>query len=402
MKKRLAIVLLCLCGFLNLLNAEVFKYIHVKGDKFRIIAEVTEKIYINGKFSYNYEALNKITAEVMEVKKGAGYINAVFQTADRTYGDIGSYSLTEELGSAFWRDEQGRCRINPHYFRPIVRNIPIFPEQDIRPGFTWSAPAQELHDFRRPYGIDAPYIIPFTVHYTYLGDTEMDGKKISQFKIEYSFEQKVSGIKPVDPEDPFPVKIAAKVSQVYNWDNEIGNVHSYTDSFYEVYLLNTGDYYEFVGTSKGELFTAPHLDRKKTVEDINKAIEKNQLKDVTVEEGEKGVKLTLKNIQFQPDSFELLPSEKQKLQKIAQILKKYPNRDIEIDGHAAKIGSDELGMILSKNRAKAVGDYLLSIGATTADKMIIVGKGATEPIADNSTEAGRIKNRRVEITILEN
>jgi outer membrane protein OmpA-like peptidoglycan-associated protein len=402
MKKRILVLLLCVTGFLQSANAETFRFVHIKGEKYRLIAEVEEKVFFNGQFGYNVEALNKIAVEIMEVKKGAGYINALYQTSERVYGDEGSYSLTEELSSVFWRDQQGHYTINKNYFRPVFRDIPVFPDKDISPGFTWTAPAQELHDLRKPFGIRDPYIIPFTVHYTYLGNTEMDGIKISQFKVEYSYEHDVKGLKPVDPDIPLPVKIGGKVSQVYNWDIEHGKVHSYTDSFYVVYLLSSGDYYEIIGTSKGEAFISPALDRKKAAEEITKEIEKNELQGVTVEQGEKGIKITLENIQFQPDSYELMPAEKQKLQTIAQILKKYPERDIEIEGHAAKIGSDELGMILSRNRAKAVGDYLLYLGATKPNKMIIVGKGATEPIADNSTEAGRIKNRRVEITILEN
>jgi outer membrane protein OmpA-like peptidoglycan-associated protein len=234
-----------------------------------------------------------------------------------------------------------------------------------------------------------------------VGNTQLDGKKIAQFKIEYTYEHEVKGITP--PEDMFyPLKIAGEVSQLYNWDIENGKPHSYEEAFYFVYLMATGDYIEFVGTSTGETFAAPILDKKKTVEDITKDIEKEDLQGVTVEEEDKGVTITLENIQFQPDSYELQSAEKQKLQKIAKILKKYTERDIQIEGHAAKLGSDEYLLELSKNRAKAVGDYLLSIGATQANKMIIIGKGATEPIASNSTEAGRIKNRRVEITILEN
>ncbi len=401
MKKRIILLLLFFLSFLQLLDADFFKFIHVKGEKYRMLIEVTEKVFINGEFYSHAEILNKIAVEILEVKNKAGYISALYQTSERSYDDQGSFSLSEELSSVFWRDSQGYYIINPHYFRPISRNIPIFPDQDINPGDTWSAKAEELHDLRRPYGIHEPYIISFTVHYTYLGDKHVDGKRIAQFKIEYALEHEVEGIKPAT-DTFYPVKILGEASQIYNWDIENGKVHSYEDSFHYIYVMSTGDYIEFIGTSKGEVFSAPILDRKKTVEDIKKDIEKENLEGVTVDEEDIGVTITIENIQFQPDSDELLPAEKQKLQKIAKILKKYPERDIQIEGHAAKLGSDEYLLELSKRRAKAVGDYLLSVGATEAQKMIIIGKGATEPLASNSSEAGRIKNRRVEITILEN
>jgi outer membrane protein OmpA-like peptidoglycan-associated protein len=59
-------------------------------------------------------------------------------------------------------------------------------------------------------------------------------------------------------------------------------------------------------------------------------------------------------------------------------------------------------MQLSLDRATAVGEYLLSRNVRTADRMVIRGYGAERPIADNSTEEGMRRNRRVEIILLEN
>jgi len=98
----------------------------------------------------------------------------------------------------------------------------------------------------------------------------------------------------------------------------------------------------------------------------------------------------------------MLPGEEAKLEKIAEILKRYPGRDIVVSGHAALAGSPEYLMRLSQGRARAIADYLLSRNVRTADRIIIRGYGAERPIADNSTEEGMRKNRRVEITILEN
>ncbi|HUI69251.1 MAG TPA: OmpA family protein, partial [Spirochaetia bacterium] len=107
---------------------------------------------------------------------------------------------------------------------------------------------------------------------------------------------------------------------------------------------------------------------------------------------------------FPPNSDSLLPPEQEKVQRIAEILKKYPDRDIAVTGHTARASgyTEEDYQTLSDQRARAVADYLLSLGARAAEQITVRGMGDRVPIADNSTDDGRRKNRRVEITILEN
>ena len=73
-----------------------------------------------------------------------------------------------------------------------------------------------------------------------------------------------------------------------------------------------------------------------------------------------------------------------------------------MSGHTALAGTSEGRMELSIDRARAVADYFLSKNVRGADRIVIRGFGAEAPIADNGTEEGRRRNRRVEITILEN
>ena len=79
-------------------------------------------------------------------------------------------------------------------------------------------------------------------------------------------------------------------------------------------------------------------------------------------------------------------------------------RDIAIAGHTARAAgyTEEDYAKLSLQRAQAAASFLLSLGARSAEHMTARGMGAGAPIGDNSTEEGRRKNRRVEITILEN
>jgi outer membrane protein OmpA-like peptidoglycan-associated protein len=73
-----------------------------------------------------------------------------------------------------------------------------------------------------------------------------------------------------------------------------------------------------------------------------------------------------------------------------------------VSGHTALAGTREGRMKLSVERANTVTDYLLSQNVRSADRVVIRGFGAERPISDNLTEEGMRRNRRVEITILEN
>ena len=101
-----------------------------------------------------------------------------------------------------------------------------------------------------------------------------------------------------------------------------------------------------------------------------------------------------------PDSAILMESEKVKLEKIAEILKGFPN-DLLITGHCAERGTEKNRQIISEERATAVADYLLHQNVRTKDRIFTKGLGSREPVAPNTTEEGRKKNRRVEIIILE-
>jgi outer membrane protein OmpA-like peptidoglycan-associated protein len=144
------------------------------------------------------------------------------------------------------------------------------------------------------------------------------------------------------------------------------------------------------------------MDREQIISDIIDEINRLDIPDVTVREVEEGISISLEDIGFYPDSSVMLPGEQAKLDRIAQILMRYPERDILVSGHTALAGTAEGRMNLSIERAKAVADYLLSKNVRSADRIVIRGYGAERPVADNSTEDGMRRNRRVEITILEN
>jgi outer membrane protein OmpA-like peptidoglycan-associated protein len=104
-------------------------------------------------------------------------------------------------------------------------------------------------------------------------------------------------------------------------------------------------------------------------------------------------------VTFDVASYSLKPSFRTTLDQVADSLIKYPNSLIDVYGHTDSTGSDAYNQTLSENRARTVAGYLQSRGVPAA-RIRSQGFGETMPVADNTSEAGRMKNRRVEIKIV--
>ena len=87
------------------------------------------------------------------------------------------------------------------------------------------------------------------------------------------------------------------------------------------------------------------------------------------------------------------------LNNVAGTLRQYEQTVIEVAGHTDNVGTASYNQQLSERRAQAVANYLIGQGVAQ-QRIITVGAGMSRPIADNSTEAGRAQNRRVEITLV--
>ena len=89
------------------------------------------------------------------------------------------------------------------------------------------------------------------------------------------------------------------------------------------------------------------------------------------------------------------------MNQLADILKKYPNAKLTIEGHTDNTGSNAYNKKLSDNRAKAVLDYLVNKGID-ASRLTAVGYGEDKPVTSNKNAEGRTHNRRVELILTEN
>ncbi len=166
-----------------------------------------------------------------------------------------------------------------------------------------------------------------------------------------------------------------------------------TDELGEYFItLPTGKNYTFTVNRKGYLFYSELYALQ------NKEADSVYRKDIYLQPVALNVVSTFRNIQFATNSFELPQDAFIELDRLLQLLTENPGLKIEVSGHTDTIGKAEDNQVLATNRAKAIADYLISKGITK-DRISYKGYGATQPIADNQTEAGRAQNRRTTFTI---
>jgi len=107
----------------------------------------------------------------------------------------------------------------------------------------------------------------------------------------------------------------------------------------------------------------------------------------------------LQGVNFGYDSDVLTDESRALLDHVAPILMKHPNLTHEVSGHTDTQGNAAYNVWLSQKRAAAVRDYLIARGVKP-NQLIAVGYGGKQPIADNNTWDGLVKNRRVELRLL--
>jgi outer membrane protein OmpA-like peptidoglycan-associated protein len=129
---------------------------------------------------------------------------------------------------------------------------------------------------------------------------------------------------------------------------------------------------------------------------------KRDLAGAKVERVGEGIKITFDSgILFDVDKATLKPQSMDNLRKLAQILNKYEDTNILLEGHTDNSGSDEHNLQLSRLRAQSVSNYLASIQVDPS-RFTVMGYGEAQPIAANETVDGRQANRRVDLAVMAN
>ncbi|GHU21210.1 cell envelope biogenesis protein OmpA [Spirochaetia bacterium] len=270
---------------------------------------------------------------------------------------------------------------------PALRGFPTVPEKALAPGSRWTAPGDRAVD---PLDTGVATIIPFTAGYEYKGIELYQNIPIhrikSRYTIRYTGALKLTGTHDVD--------ILLRVA-----DGSLLFMRDVLDETFSFPDASTRRLRGFTLTfGQGSV----PLDRDSTVIILEKIVEeprpeKELPPDIAVVTIPEGIKLIIQDLQFMPDLDRILPAERPRLDAISEALKQIPDRIFLVEGHTA--GSSD-GIKLSTQRAQRVVEEMVARGIP-ADRFLYKGWGNTRPVADNDTTAGRARNRRVEITILD-
>lgn len=118
-----------------------------------------------------------------------------------------------------------------------------------------------------------------------------------------------------------------------------------------------------------------------------------------VERVGEGIAVTFESgVLFPFDSDQVLPAGRENLRQLANSLRDYPETEVLIVGHTDGQGADDYNLRLSNRRAESARQFLVAQGINGA-RIRTEGRGESEPVADNTTDAGRAQNRRVEVAI---
>jgi outer membrane protein OmpA-like peptidoglycan-associated protein len=351
--------------------------------------------YDNGK--YIGHVYREVRASIIPQDRGSRghHYQGNFFVMEETLRNMrqSAQALDEVIPVSFRIDGEGDFVIDDDRGFPQFRNFPAFPDGAIRPGSKWIARGNRSVD---PLNEGSPVIVPLVAEYEYRGVEEYRNIPVHRVFAKYALRFdgqgpnqnrnfQVQGAHNVDillrVSDGIPLMMRDNLEDTYTWPDGV------TVRF-RGFTLTFGD--GLVPLDKEAIIEAASA-RTETLPE-NSGIDISSVPE--------GVKLTIKDIRFEPDSDEILASERPRLEMIARVLRESPDRTFLVEGHTAAVGRPAGEMELSVRRARRMAAELAALGIPT-ERFIYKGWGGTKPLGDNSTDEGRRLNRRVEITILE-
>jgi len=276
---------------------------------------------------------------------------------------------------------------------PYYRNYPSMPPEDGKPGTVWQGSGELVYDF---LGSGVFTRIPILIEYRWDKLADYFGVPVIQVKAQYALRYKTG----MDPEgDPLIDRAEGTHIAVINYDATTRKP-LYLSELIKEQFFTAGK----LVANEGRVWTTfdgiPALETAVVTQSLTDQLQKAQMDGVVVEPDLRGVKLTLENLRFVADKAQLLPGEEDRLRVIANLLKTVADRSFLVIGHTAAIGTVDSQVSLSWDRAQSIVERLKSEGIE-ARKLLYEGRGGSQPLASNDTEAGRAQNRRVEIIVLD-
>ena len=385
-------------------------------DNYTLVERTNLRRYDNGKYTglLSREIRSFITHEYN--RNGDVYYSGDFYVSQDTVRaqKIVFTGIHEAIPSRFIINEHGNMQMLEDNGYPSFRSFPSFPLDEVKFGQTWKGESVRAVD---PLNNGTITKIPMTILYKLIGEEIYKGEEVYRISAEWATRYGISywdydgdrNLKSAQGSHKATILVSKKTGSAIFITDTVDEMFIYADGnkvAYKGTILQFTEYPPSVETeeivpalkrigavAKGN---SDSEDSEKT-DGIDKIISKAG--DVTFEETESGIMLSLHDLKFKADSSELLPGEEKRLDEIAGVLKLVPESMLLVEGHTADTGYAEGEMKLSKERALKIAEELSKRGINP-DKFICKGAGATKPVADNSTAEGKARNRRVEITIL--
>ncbi len=374
-------------------KAAVLKWDIPVNDRLEMVRTASVQYLVNSRLNRVYQERNIIDLTCYKRSQESSSVKGIFSVYSRDSVDE-IFRLRDQYSTDFDITRRGYMEVDKRYLMPNLRHIPYFPEDDVKPGDSWKGPVNLiLKNFSRPLNLilEAEYK---------LVSIEKKGKR-NMAVIDYRFVIDKDLTKRKYPSD-YPVKIYGQNTGTILWDLDKNIPEDIKEKHRIMLVFKSGRDFASIEfrmnmNSRGKLYSpVAEKEKEKAKEELKKELEKD--KNIEVDTDKRGLVLRLGEVLFDFDSARLKKETVDTLDRVARVIKKkYPGREIIVEGHTDSVGKRKYNMGLSLRRALSVADYLKTKG--TGDKLSYRGMGPDRPMADNSTREGRQKNRRVEVII---
>lgn len=391
MKKLILLIPLIILSSINAFAVRL-EWDIAKNERIEMVKTAGIKYLVNSGLKRVYEERNIIDITCTDKSDRLNRVNGLFSIHEREFGED-VFKLKEKFMVDFLIEPNGHFVVKKNDYMPNLRHIPSFPDKEIKTDDTWAANGELVID-----NFSKPFSLVFPVEYKLVRIDDDKDKKIAVINYSYTINMNLTGGNyPAD----FPVKIAAQNNGVLYWDITSQKPRDMQDLYQIVFVfasgggaLATAEFQMNIKTKNSLYKNFTEDDKKKEKDDLKKELPEGVDADID----KRGIVVRMGDLLFDFDSHEIREDTEKKLRDIAEILKKkYPDREIIVEGHTDNVGQKNYNYSLSERRAKTVSEYLKSkIGH---DKFSYKGFGQDQPLTENTTAEGRSKNRRVEIII---
>ena len=403
--------------------------------------------YVNGKY---VGLTSRETRGYMNPEKrtesGTKYSGRFYVTERTLRNAVQSARALDEIqDAAFTVRPDGSVLFEKDNRYPQLRNFPVFPSAAVKPGDRWQSEGERIVDPKNDKHFTC---LPIVVEYEFIGQEIYNGKSVYRIKARFATRLNAynrprtadAELRTASGSHDVSVLADAETCAVILMIDKLDETFSYADGGTVRFRGTTSWFTEMpVRVESGELYRRTSLIAEKAVQKADGQISVpvasrddtfggsgdvpagkqtqtggdvpagkqtqtggggvNTASLFEIEDTQQGLRLSVRDIRFRPDSAEILSEESWRLDAIADMLRSEPDAVYLVEGHTASVGKPEGEKKLSVERAQAVVAALVSRGFRK-EQFLFTGYGGTRPVADNGTAAGRAENRRVEITIL--